>query len=278
MIQSRRIATKIRPDARLAVARADDTNHEGAMTSTSTVPPPQPEALSQVERIIDTFVAPSKTFTDLRRNANWLVPFLLIVLATEALVVVADKKVGFEKMAETGLALQPKQAAKLDQLPPEDRAKQMQTVVKITAITSYLSPAIIFVFLIIVAAVLLATFNFGVGAEVSFNQSVAVVMYASVVGIIKSLLAMVALAVGSGESFTLQNPLASNLSSLVDPNSHFLYSIAINVDLFTIWTLALTGIGLSCLTKVKRGTCLGIVFGWWAVWVLGISGFAAAFS
>ncbi len=249
------------------------------MTSTASVPPPpQPEPLSEVERVVDTFVAPTKTFTDLRRSANWLVPLLLLIVFTESLIFVADRKVGFEKMTENGLALQPKQAAKLDSLPPEDRAKQMQTVVKFTAVASYGSPVFVVVFLLIIAAVLHATFNFGMGTELTFNQTIAVVMYASLPGIIKSLLAILALAVGSGEGFILQNPLASNLSGLVDPSSHVLYSIATQVDVFTIWTLVLAGIGFACLTKVKRGTCLGIVFGWWTIWVLGLAGVSAVFS
>lgn len=247
------------------------------MTSAASVPPP-PEPLSELERVVDSFVAPTKTFSDLRRSANWLVPLLLLIVFTEALVFVADRKVGFEKMTENGLALQPKQAAKLDQLPPEDRAKQMQAIVKFTAVASYGSFVLIVVFLLIITVVLLATFNFGMGAELTFNQATAVVMYSSLPGMIKSILAMVALAVGSGEGFILQNPLASNLSGLVDPSSHVLYSVATQVDLFMIWTLVLAGIGFSCLTKVKRGTCLGVVFGWWAVWILGLAGIAAAFS
>lgn len=247
------------------------------MTSAASVPPP-PEPLSELERVVDSFVAPTKTFSDLRRSANWLVPLLLLIVFTEALVFVADRKVGFEKMTENGLALQPKQAAKLDQLPPEDRAKQMQAIVKFTAVASYGSFVLIVVFLLIITVVLLATFNFGMGAELTSNQATAVVMYSSLPGMIKSILAMVALAVGSGEGFILQNPLASNLSGLVDPSSHVLYSVATQVDLFMIWTLVLAGIGFSCLTKVKRGTCLGVVFGWWAVWILGLAGIAAAFS
>ena len=248
------------------------------MSSAAAASPPQPEPLSQVGRVVDTFVAPTKTFEDLRRSANWLVPLVLLVISTEALVWVADKKVGFQKMAENGLALQPKAAARLDQLSAEDRASQMEKIVSVTAVTSYLSPAIVVVFLLIVAAVLLATFNYGLGAELSFNQCVAVVMYASLPGIIKALLAILALMVGSGEGFLLQNPLASNLSPLIDPSSHFLYSLAMNLDLFTIWTLVLSGIGFACLTRQSRGTCLGVVFGWWVIWVLGLSGFTAAFS
>ncbi len=40
-------------------------------------PTPEP-ALSEGARIINTFIAPSKTFTDLRRNASWWGPWLLI--------------------------------------------------------------------------------------------------------------------------------------------------------------------------------------------------------
>ncbi|MGA7459344.1 MAG: YIP1 family protein, partial [Candidatus Korobacteraceae bacterium] len=60
--------------------------------------------------------------------------------------------------------------------------------------------------------------------------------------------------------------------------SHFLYSVATSVDLFTIWTMVLTGIAFSCLTKVKRGTCMAVVFGWWLLVVLVGAGISAAFS
>ena len=38
--------------------------------------------LSQMERVIDTFVAPSKTFHDILRSASWWLPWLLGVLVT----------------------------------------------------------------------------------------------------------------------------------------------------------------------------------------------------
>ena len=248
------------------------------MTSTAAVPPLETAPLSEVERVVDTFVAPVKTFTDLRRSANWLVPAVLLILGTLALVFVAERKLGFERISENQLALQPKQAARLDQLSPEDRARQMQLVIKINRIGSYVSPAIVLIFLIIIAAVLLGTFNFGLGAELRFGQCLAVVMYASLPGVIKELLAILALAMGGGAAFTFQNPVASNLSGLVDINSHFLYSVSVAVDVFNIWTLILTGIGFSCLTKLKRETCLAVVFGWWITYVLVASGLSAAFS
>jgi hypothetical protein len=248
------------------------------MSSATPAVPIEEKPLSEPERVVDTFIAPSKTFTDLRRSANWFVPWLLLAIASVGMVWVVDKKLGMEKVVENQMVLQPKQAARLDQLPSEQREAQIQTIVKYNRVIAYAYPVIIVLILAIIAAVLMATFNFGFGAEVSFNQSLAVCMYASLPGIVKLLIAILAISVGGGEGFTFQNPVASNLAGLVDPSSHFLYSVATSLDIFTIWTLALTGIGFACLTKVKRGTCMAVVFGWWAVVVLAGAGIGAAFS
>ena len=53
------------------------------MTSAAVTPPPQAAPpVSQGQRIINTFVAPSKTFADLKRSASWWLPFLLMSLAS----------------------------------------------------------------------------------------------------------------------------------------------------------------------------------------------------
>ncbi len=255
-----------------------DRVQENRMSSAAPVVPPSPPALSEAERVIDTFVAPTRTFTDLRRSSNWLVPAVLLVISAIAMVWVADMKIGFQKIVDNQLVMQPKQAEALDKLTPEDRAKKMETIVKVNRIISYFSPVIVLIFLIIVAAVLLGTFNFGLGAELTFNQCIAVTMFASLPGIIKALLAIVVILLGATGNFTFQNPIASNLSGLVDPTSHFLYTLLLSIDVFTIWTLALAGIAFSCLTKVSRATCLAVVFGWWLVFILSTSALGAAFS
>jgi hypothetical protein len=248
------------------------------MSTTSASGPIEQPTLSEAERVVDTFIAPSKTFTDLRRNSNWLVPWLLMIVVGTAMVFLVDRKLGMEKIAENGMALQPKAAARFDQLPPDQRARQMQVIVKITRISAYAFPVIALVFLVIFAAILWATFNFGLGSEIKFNQSLAVCVFASLPSIVKVLLTILTVSIGGGDNFTFQNPVASNLSPLIDPSSHFLYSVATNLDIFMIWTLVLAGIGYSCLTNLKRGLCLGVVFGWWVIWVLGTSGLGAAFS
>jgi len=55
----------------------------------------------------------------------------------------------------------------------------------------------------------MASFNFGAGAEIHFGTALGVVMYASLPGIIKAVLAIVSLMAGAKpESFNFQNPVA----------------------------------------------------------------------
>jgi len=232
-----------------------------------------------MERVVDTFVAPSKTFTDIRRNASWWVPWLLMSIFGLALVFVVDKKLGMETAYENQLKLSPKQMDKIDQLPPDQKATQMRIGATVTRYISYAWPLMTIVFVGVIAGVLMATFNFGFGAELKFKQALAIGMYASLPSIVKVLIAMGVVGMGAAEGFTFQNMVASNLGGLVDPtSSHFLYSVLTAIDAFTIWTLILTGIGYSCVTRVKRGTCMAVVFGWWAVVTLAGAGFGALFA
>jgi hypothetical protein len=54
-------------------------------------PTPEPAPLSEGARLVNTFIAPSKTFTDLGRNASWWAPFILISVAALAFFVVVGQ-------------------------------------------------------------------------------------------------------------------------------------------------------------------------------------------
>jgi len=232
--------------------------------------------LTELERVVDTFVAPSKTFTDIKRNASWWVPWLLMSVVGMAMVFVVDKKLGMDTAYENQLHTSPKQTDRIDQMSPDQKAGAMKLGATITRYIAYSSPLLTVFIIGVISVVLMATFNFGLGTKVRFMQSMAIGMYAFLPTILKSVIVIAVVAAGGAEGFTFQNPVASNLSGLADPNSsHFLYSILTSLDIFSIWTLILTGIGYSCITKVKRGTCMGVVFGWWAVVALVGAGIGA---
>src|SRR5664279_2854733 len=247
---------------------------EGFMTDTIAAVPAEYKPLTEMERVVDTFVAPSKTFTDIRRNASWWVPWLVMSIFGLAMVFVVDKKLGMDTAYENQLRLSPKQMDKYEQAPPDQKATQLRIGGTITRYFAYGSPLLTIIAAAVFAGVLMATFNFGFGAEVKFKQAIAISMYAFLPSILKTLIATAVVGFGAAESFTFQNQVASNLGGLVDPTtSHFLYAVLVAIDAFTIWTLILTGIGYSCVTRVKRGTCMGVVFGWWIVVTLVGAGF-----
>lgn len=242
---------------------------------------PQPEQpLSQVERVVNVFTAPSKTFRDINRSASWWLPFLIVCITSVIFVVVVDKKIGFDVVTENQMRLNPSQSARLEQATPEQRQQGLAIAEKFTKGFSYGFPALALVIYLIMAAVLMASFNFGQGAQVRFGQSLAVVVYGNFVGITKSVLGIISILAGvSAEGFILQNPVATNPGYFLNPTENpALYALATSLDVVTIWTLVLVGLGFTCISKVKKGAALGIVFGWWALITLVQVGFAAMSS
>jgi hypothetical protein len=241
---------------------------------------PEPSPLSEGARIVNTFIAPSKTFTDLRRSASWWGPFLLMVVVSTVFVYTAGQKIGFRKIMENQMQAQPKAQERLEKLPADQREQQMEGGAKFTAVISYAFPVITLIFWLIIATALFATFKFAAGADVSFKISLAIVIYAALPLMVKTLLALLSVVAGmSPDSFSFQNPVATNPGYFMNPSDNvFLYSLSSGLDIFLIWTLALTAIGFTCVSKVKRGTSFAIVFGWWAFFSLAGAALAGAFS
>ncbi len=244
------------------------------------VPAPESAPLSQTARIIDTFIAPSKTFTDLRRSAAWWAPFLLMVIISCVFVYTAGQKIGFRKIMENQMQSQPKTQERLEKLPPDQREARLESGAKMTGVISYVFPVITLIIWLIIALCLFATFKVAAGADVSYKVSLAIVVYAGLPLLLKTLLALLSVAAGmSPDSFSFQNPVATNPGYFMNPADNvFLYSLATNLDIFLIWTLVLTAIGFTCVSKVKKGTAYGIVFGWWIVFALAGAAIGSAFS
>ena len=241
-------------------------------------PPPEEPALSEGARIIDTFIAPSKTFTDLRRNSSWWTPWLLISIVTLIFVFVMGRQIGFEQITKNSIA-QSSRAEQFEKLPPEQQARQLQLATTITRYISTVSFVNLIIFLVI-AVVLMATFNVAVGAKVPFKTSLAIVAYGSLPGIIGALLGIISMFAGVDPAgFNAQNPVATNPAHFMDPaGNKFVYGMASALDVFILWNIVLMGIGFACNSKVKRSTAIGIVAGWYLLYKLVTAGLAAATS
>ena len=244
------------------------------------VPPTAPEpaagpGLSEPQRLVNTFIAPSKTFTDIRRNASWWIPLLLISIFSVAFFVMIDKKVGFDQVARNML----ENSKTIQQLDPAQQQLAYSRTAVGLRIGEYAAPIFILLYVLVIAAVLMATFNFMMDAQVSFSQSMAIVMYGWLPGILSAILAMLALAFGDAEGFRMENPIGTNPAHFMDPatTSKFVYTMLTSVDLISIWMIVLIGLGfaLNAKKKISTGSAITTVAVWYFIVKLCGAGLAA---
>jgi Yip1 domain len=242
----------------------------------------QPESsvapLSQGQRIVDTFIAPSKTFTDILRSASWWFPWLIGVVLSVVLGMAIQQKIGWDKVYDNIMKqASVSQQQKLEQAPPEQQARIRSVTIMTTRVAVFAGPLIGLIGAVIIAAVLLATLNFGFGARAKFGQLFALWFYAALPQAIKWLLAVVAIYAGADpDSFNLKNPVGTNIGYYLPTDmSKAVTALATSIDIFTIWTLVLLTIGCSIIGKISRGKAAGAVWGWWILLTLIGAGWAA---
>jgi hypothetical protein len=240
--------------------------------------------LSQAQRIINTYIAPTKTFTDIRRNASWWAPWLLGAIVAYLLFFAVGTKVGWQQVTENQMKMNPRQEARLEQArqqSPEQYERQLQIGVAFTKGFSYASPVLGILFAAIFAGVLMATFNFGLGTAIPFKHAFAIVFYAFLPLTLRALLASITLFAGANtEGFNFSNPIGTNIAyymSIAD-TPRWLYVLCSWLDLFTIWVYILLGIGFAVVGRIKKSTGIAVLAAWYVVVVLVITGLTAAFS
>jgi hypothetical protein len=239
------------------------------ITPSSPVPSANPP-LSQGARLVNVFIAPSKTFTDLRRSASWWAPWLVISVFSLLFIFAMGKQVGFEQISKNQVA-HSSRAEQFDKLPPDQQEKRLQISAKFIEGFGYGSPIMLLLYALIAAAVIWVTFKVAAGAETTFAQAYAIIFYAWLPGAIGAILGTIALFAGvNPEGFDINNPVGTNLAYYLDPDTtgKFVRSMASAVDILTIWTIILIGIGFASTSKVKRGTAIAIVAVWFIVFKL----------
>ena len=244
----------------------------------------QSAGLTQWQRVACTFTAPSKTFEDIRRgNRSWWLPFLITFVAGTLLWAAVGQMVTWRGVYENSQRNLPEVARHLmENLSADQRAKQEQRGPISQEVTWAIAPLGLLLIDVCMAAVLLATINFGFGGRAEFGAIFAVTQYAGLVlWPIKLLLGAVALYAGVlPEAFDPKNPVGTNVGyylSLQDTN-FTLYTLATNVDALAIWCMVLTAIGVAAVAGTKRSPGYITVFGWWAVSLMFSLGIAAIFS
>lgn len=240
--------------------------------------PPSP-GLSQIERVVDTFVAPRKTFTDILRSSSWRLPFVLMCVIGLGYTRAIDTKVGFATISQQQISKNKFAADKIDALPAEQRQAIYDKSAARTKTITYCFPLLILFFGLLTAFLWWIGLNFGLGAETRFPQIFAVWMYASLPKILLSILAAVLLYAGVGvDNFDMQNPVGTNPGYYLSESMPALRAMGGFIDLFALWSLYLGVLGTAIISGKKISQTAIVVVGWWLLGMILTTGMAAIFS
>lgn len=235
--------------------------------------------LSQWQRVTNIFSAPSKTFEDIQRgHRSWWMPLVIFAVVGYLLFAAVAFKIGIPQMVENQIHLNPTQEEKLAQAPQAQREMTLKIYSYSFEGVFIAHPLLILAQIALLSVGLWGTINFGFGGKATFGSVFAVWMYASLPGIVKSLMGTVILfAGGAPESFNIKNFAPTNIGAFLNPieTNKALYSLASSLDVVSIWTMVLLGIGTAMVAGVKRSSGYIAVFGWWAIFVLCGAGIAA---
>lgn len=220
-------------------------------------------------RLLGVFVAPERAFAAVdRRPGTWWQPLLL--MAVIGLVVVhliytpVIVPAQHEVLERKGL-----EGEQLEQAARMIESGWVRALAYGGAVLEPLAAALL--------AALLGHFGaaFLLGGAGSFSRSWSVVCHVLPIGALESAIKVpIMLAQGTPDVHfgpALLFPVAGN----GEPRD-FLFHLAVRADVFALWKLAVGGMGLALVHRVKRGSMLGLVFALWALWAVGASAVAKA--
>jgi len=244
--------------------------------ATTSMPAPEASApVSPVGRIIGVFTSPKQTFTSIAEKPSWIAPMLLMMILAVVVGSLLNTKMNWSQYIRHKAEENPR----FEQLPEDQKDSAVATQVKFWSGSSYVIGAVFTpITILIFALIYMASFNLMSGAGVRYCQAFAITTHAFLPNVIVSILAAIILPLKTYGDVDPENIVATSLKAyLPETAPKPLLALGGSLELFWIWCLALVAIGFAAANprKVKPGTAFGIVFGLWAVWVLGKIAWAA---
>jgi hypothetical protein len=231
---------------------------------------PETQPLSQVARFIDTFIAPSKTFNDIRRNASWWLPFVIVCILSFAFAYTVLHKVGLPTLVDSIIHQNASLSDRIANSPP-DQVARIRSSIEMQFRFMYVAPVIILIVGLIVSGIFMATTNFGFGGRVKYGQMAAVWFYGTLPLLFISILTIITLYAGmQSDNFNIKNTVGTNIGYFLQGGEtpRWLVTLLSSFDVFAIWSAMLVTMGISIVAGIKRSSAAIIVFGWWALYVL----------
>jgi len=213
-----------------------ENNIQTSQTSEQAVKP------GLISRVMMVFSEPSKLFGTLTGKTDWLIPFIIIAIVTGVVAYFTTPLIiesRFEALMDK-FADNPQVLSYMEQAYEDEKANPFKWFYPLIWT---IAP---FIFLSIVSVIGLITGNFIFGGKSNFWLVFGVVTYAALIGLLgDAVRGILMLTKNSAYVYT-----GLGLLKPVDDGS-VLYYLFSQVDLFSIWRVVVTGIGLGAIYRMS---------------------------
>ena len=248
-------------------------------TANASTDAPDSLALSQVERVVNTFIEPSKTFADIKRNRSWWLPFLILVLLGYGFSYSAVQHVGWNSLTTNVLHSNPRNAERMEKATPAEATQMLSVTKGFMEGFMIAGPVVWLVLSAIFALILWGIFSFVLGGSTNYPEMYAVSIFAAVPAALGTIIAIATVFASDPQGYNISVPSPAILAYFLDANGPgWLKSLGMSLDVFSLWSIALAGFGGAIVAKVKPARGIAVVFAIWIVYVVIKVGISAATS
>jgi len=229
------------------------------------------------QNLIDLYFSPREAFTRIVRSPRILVP-----LVVYGLIVLGFTGVWMSKMDPTEfMKTQIEESGRADQMSAEQRQQIIEQQARFMPIFGWVvGPVVIAIMLLVVAAALMFIYRFFFAGEVSFKQSLAIVVWVFLaVSIVSVPVTLAVLALKGDWNVDPNQVVQANLGLLLDKSTAAkpLWALATSIDVFVLWMVFLLAVGFGVACRKPTSSAIWGVGIAWALMVACKVGWAAIF-
>src|SRR6266478_1044824 len=210
---------------------------------------PQP-AISPIGRIFGIFFSPKATFEDIVRKPGWLLPVIILAFLGLAVAIGLNQKMNWREFMSQQIEKSPQAST----MSAEQKEQRIEAGAKFAPISTYVFGVPAPLILILVVALIMW----------GDKTALSIVAHAYVPVMLSNLVFLLVLFLKAPGTIDLENPVATNLAAFFpEDTAKWLLAFGKNMDIFTLWVVALIAIGFAATNpkKLKGGTSFGIAFG-----------------
>jgi hypothetical protein len=226
-------------------------------------------------RLVGALVSPGSTFESISKRPTWFVAWLVLVLCVTALSFSMHQRTDYREVVERSAQ------AFGAEIPADQLERQVEMRERFGGIGAPIGGIVAGIVFCVLALVYWVAFKL-FGSEITYKQSLATFVHASLPGAVFMLLA-IPVVLGGGDltyqQLMTRDVLASNLGFLAPEGAGIaVHSLLAGIDFFALWSVVLVALGYRIVARVSTGLATGVAV---VFYLLGLGlrvGMAVVFS